>query len=151
MKLCNDPDADRSSSGSPRRRVRRVRRGTTLVEMAIVCPVVLVMLIGTIVAGLGVFRWTQVAALAQESARYASVHGPRYAYFQRARLVTTEDLMRDVIRPRIQGMDTNRLNCQLSWDESCTVATVSIQYQWMPESLFGGMELARTAQILVSY
>ena len=44
-----------------------------------VYPVTILLLLGTVVLGLGVFRYQQVQCLAREGARYASVHGPQYA------------------------------------------------------------------------
>ena len=40
------------------------RRGTTTVEFAITCPIVFFLVFATIIGGLGVFRYQQVAALA---------------------------------------------------------------------------------------
>ena len=62
-----------------RRANSQKRRGATLVEAAIVYSVLFQLLIGMIVGGLGVFRYQQVASLAREGARYASVRGTQYA------------------------------------------------------------------------
>lgn len=53
----------------------RPSRGTNAVEAAIALPVAFLLILGTCVIGLGVFRYQQVASLAREGARYASVHG----------------------------------------------------------------------------
>jgi Flp pilus assembly protein TadG len=55
------------------------RRGMSIVECAMVYPLAILLLMGTIIIGLGVFRFQQLQALAREGARYASVHGPSYA------------------------------------------------------------------------
>ena len=55
------------------------RSGTTVVEAAIVFSAVFVLLIGILVAGMGVVRYQEVAHIARETARYASVHGNQYA------------------------------------------------------------------------
>ena len=44
-----------------------------------VYPVAILLLMGTLIMGLGVFRYQQLQFLAREGARYASVHGPTYA------------------------------------------------------------------------
>ncbi len=53
-------------------------RGAAAVETAIVLPVVLMFTIGLCIFGLGVYRYQQVATLAREGARYASVRGSQY-------------------------------------------------------------------------
>jgi Flp pilus assembly protein TadG len=58
-----------------RKIVRRLRRGATLIEFGIVCPVVLFTLFAIIVGSMGVSRYQQVAAMARQGARYASLHG----------------------------------------------------------------------------
>lgn len=54
------------------------RPAATVVECAIVYPGVFLLLLGLIVGGLGVFRYQQVAHLAHEAARHASVRGGQY-------------------------------------------------------------------------
>lgn len=48
--------------------------GQTLVEFALVFPVFLMVLLGIIVLGLGVFYQQQVASASRDAARYAAVH-----------------------------------------------------------------------------
>jgi Flp pilus assembly protein TadG len=56
---------------------RRIRddRGVNLVEFAVASPVFLLTLLGTIIFATGAWRYNMVADLAQEGARWASVHG----------------------------------------------------------------------------
>ena len=61
-----------------RDRGARRRWGGTLVEGAVVGSLSLMLLLGTVVVGLGVFRYQQVADLAREGTRYAAVHGPTW-------------------------------------------------------------------------
>jgi hypothetical protein len=49
-------------------------RGQALVELALVLPLFLMILIGIIVLGIGVFYQQQVTNAAREAARYASIH-----------------------------------------------------------------------------
>ena len=64
-------------------RIRRTlgipRRGATAVEAAFVLPVAFTFIIGMVVMGFLVYYYYQVASLAREGARYASVHGTQYA------------------------------------------------------------------------
>lgn len=57
------------------RRGRRCRRGATLVETAIVLPVVLLVVLGTIEVGIAVHTRNMAAWIARETARHAAVHG----------------------------------------------------------------------------
>lgn len=50
------------------------RQGQTLVELALIMPVFLMVLLGIVVLGVGVFYNQQLANAAREGARYASVH-----------------------------------------------------------------------------
>jgi len=55
------------------------RRGATVVESAVVYPVTFLLFLGLIVGGMGVFRYQEMASLAREAARFAAVHGGKYA------------------------------------------------------------------------
>jgi hypothetical protein len=48
-------------------------------EAALVFPVALAFVFGLLIGGIGIFRYHQVAHIARETARYASVHGAQYA------------------------------------------------------------------------
>jgi Flp pilus assembly protein TadG len=54
------------------------RRGATVFECAIVYPVTFFLILGLVIGGMGIFRYQQVAHLAHEAARFASVHGGNY-------------------------------------------------------------------------
>jgi hypothetical protein len=56
--------------GGPRRAIR----GQTMVELALVAPLFLMVLVGIITFGIGVFYQQQITNAAREAARYASVH-----------------------------------------------------------------------------
>jgi len=56
----------RRKDGSP--------RGQTMVEMALVFPLFLIVFMGTIVIGIGVFYQQQITNAAREAARYAAIH-----------------------------------------------------------------------------
>src|SRR5437868_5783349 len=94
------------------------RRGITLVEAAIVYPVVLLLTIGLCVVGLGVFRYQQVAAVAREGARWASVRGGQWAADGPSRTLTTSDDIRTyAVVPHAAGLDTsaNTLTCTVAY------------------------------------
>ena len=57
------------------RRAPQRRSGATLVECAFVYPTVFLLFVGLLVGAAGIFRYSQLASLTREAARYASVHG----------------------------------------------------------------------------
>src|SRR5262245_11672168 len=77
----------------------RRRRGARLVGFALVYS--LLILYGILIGGLDVFRYQQVALLAREGARRASVHGARYAKETGLPAAMESDLREQVIRPRV--------------------------------------------------
>ena len=104
----------------------RSRRGVHLVESAIVYPIVLLLLIGVLVVGLGVFRYQQMASLARDGARWASVRGGRYqtdlnpeGASTLPKAATPADV-RDYIESRAVLLDLNpeALDVQVSWDQT---------------------------------
>ena len=74
-------------------RNRPHRRGAAMLEAAVVYPVTMLLLIGTVVLGIAVFRYEQVQSLAREGARYASVHGPTYASQQNSSYATSATVL----------------------------------------------------------
>lgn len=54
--------------------LKRVARGQTLVETALVMPWFLMVIFGIVILGMGVFYQQQIANAAREGARYAAVH-----------------------------------------------------------------------------
>jgi Flp pilus assembly protein TadG len=119
-----------------RRPLRHRRQGAAVVEMALVLPLVMLMTIGLCVAELAVFRYHQVAALAHESARWASVHGKNYARRSNKPVATTDDILKYVIAPRAVGLDRSKLTPELKWNENFTAVSVTVNYQWAPEFAF---------------
>lgn len=135
-----------------RRPLRNKRKGATLVELAIVLPLVVLMSIGLCVAELAVFRYQQVAALAHESARWAAVHGKNYARRSQKPIATTNDILKNVIEPRAVGLDLNRLTPVLKWNDNFTAVSVTVSYQWAPQTaLFVPKTFTCTAVSLSSY
>lgn len=132
------------------RRPLRNRKGATLVEMAIVLPPLMLMGIGLCVAELGVFRYHQVASLAHESARWASVHGKNYARRAKKPIASTNDILNNVIEPRATGLDLSKLTSVLEWNENFTAVTVTVSYQWTPEALFFAPKTFTCAAVALS-
>ena len=130
------------------------RRGAAMVEAAVVYPVTLLLLIGTIVLGLGIFRYEQVQSLAREGARYASVRGPDYvASGTGTSMASTSDVMNYL---NTNGFSTglSGLACtSVSYSSAtlpCTVS-VTLTYAWNPEVYFKSMTWTVTSTAMVTY
>jgi Flp pilus assembly protein TadG len=136
--------------------VRRLPRrdGVTVLECAVVFPLLFILVMGLIIAGIGVFRYQEVAALAREGARWVSVRGQSYQFYTGQKPATPKDVYDNVIKPRSVALDQSRLKYQVTWDpdnrQKATV-TVRIDYQWIPEAFLGGISLSSTARTMVSY
>jgi Flp pilus assembly protein TadG len=146
----------------PRRNSNRHRRGSTMVETALVLPVVLMLTLGTCVVGLGIYRYEQVASLAREGARYASVHGTQYASDTGNAAATAATIYQNAILPMAVGLDTTNLTSSVTWNTSNSPTSgsppvynnvsVTVTYQWTPELyITGPINLTSTSVMPMSY
>ncbi len=130
------------------------RRGTTAVECSLVYPVLFLLLIGVIVGGLGVFRYQEVASLAREGARYASVHGAMYEFSTGHAAATPTDVYNNAIKPRTVSLDPSKLSYSVTWNtdnrQGSTVQVI-VSYQWIPEAYLSGITLSSTSVMPMSY
>jgi Flp pilus assembly protein TadG len=140
-----------------RRHSQYRRQGATLVETALVYPVFLLLTIAVIVVGLGVFRYNQVADLAREGARWASVRGTQYAS-DTGNPAYTSTTVRSYVRGLAAGLDPNSLTVTTSPSaapDSSTVGkntvSVTVSYSWVPEAYFGGVTLTSRSVMTMSY
>ena len=149
---------------------RRRRRGTVLVESAMIYPILFLMILGIILLGIGVFRYQQVAHIAREAARWASVHGARYAQETGQPAATVNDVYNNVIVPQAAGMGLDNLNYSVTWDTSnaqthttvvgsgsgSSVVTVTnnvivtVTYTWNT-GLFGSLPISSTSVTPMNY
>jgi len=133
-----------------------VRRGTSTVEAAVTYPVTILLLLGTVTLGLGVFRYQQIQALAREGARYASVHGPQYASDTGNAYATSATVL-SFVETLAVGLQTNNLTCTVTWNPTppttSTPSTVSVQlsYNWVPEGYFQPLTLTSQSVMPVTY
>jgi Flp pilus assembly protein TadG len=145
---------------------RRRRKGILAVEAGFTLPVLLFLLLATVVGGYGVFRYQQVAHLAREGARYASVHGTQYEQDTGNAAATAQDVYNNAILPNAVGLDTSQLSYCVSWNagnapsqpgsdyEKATTnaVTVTVSYQWLPELfLVGPITLSSSSTVPMSY
>jgi Flp pilus assembly protein TadG len=133
------------------RKLAAQRRGMSVVECAAIFPVTILLMIGTIIMALGIFRYQQVQSLAREGARYASVHGPSYATATGNAEATASS-----VQTYVQGLavDLSGLSCtSVSYSATslpCTVS-VTLSYTWNPGNLFSSMTWTVTSTMAVTY
>jgi len=135
------------------RRLQR-RRGAALVETAFVFPVLIVLMIGLIVGALGVFRYQEVASLAREGARYASVRGAKFAQTTGQPAATPDDVYTSAIQPKMVSLDPALMGYSVSWspdNRQGSTVTCTVTYRWLPEILLGGINLSSTSVMPMSY
>jgi Flp pilus assembly protein TadG len=147
-----------------RRHSPRHRRGATLVEAALVYPTVFMLILGAIVAGLGVSRAQQMALLAREGARYASVRGAQFAT-DTGNAAATSTAIQTYVRGKAAGMNTGSLTVTTTWNTSNSLThtsgsppstikntvSVTVSYPWVPEAYFGGVTLSSTSVMTMAY
>jgi Flp pilus assembly protein TadG len=85
------------------------------VETAVVMPVVMMFILGTFSVGMGIYYYQQVASLAREGARYASVHGTQYAQDTGNAVATASDVYDNAIKPMAAGLNPSKLSYQVEW------------------------------------
>lgn len=146
---------------------RSRRRGAVVVESAIIFPVVFFLLLGLIVGALGIYRYQEMAFLAQEGARYAAVRGNQYQKeVAGASAASSQDVYDKVIRPKAVALDLSKLSYSVTWTSSnepyTTVSnyekpvgntvTVTVTYEWLPKMyLVGPIRLRGTSTLPISY
>jgi hypothetical protein len=114
--------------------VSSARRGVTTAECGVVYSITLLLIMGTIIEGLGVFRYQQLSSLAREGARWASVRGATYQQETRQNAPTSQNVRDNVITPMMVGLDPAKLTCDLSMTSN--EASVTLTYSWTPEGFF---------------
>lgn len=145
------------------------RPAATVVEFAVIGPVILLLLLGLLIGGLGIFRYQQVARLARDASRWASVHGSDYALATKNSPATATDIYNQVIVPNATGMDLSKLSQPtVTWSTNnspyhvatttsgqqqnvANTVTVTITYKWIPEAFLGGITLSSTSVSVMSF
>src|SRR5262245_25531356 len=148
------------------RSTTRRRTAATVVECAIVYPVLFLFLLSLAVGGVGIFRYQEVASLSREAARYASTHGNNYR--QDAGLpvgdttVCSGDIYDNSIYPNIVALDPSSLSYTCSWPPVInqpdkgdnwpgSQVTVTVSYSWIPEIyLVGPITLTSTSSMPIT-
>jgi Flp pilus assembly protein TadG len=148
------------------RRYAPRRRGSVATESVVVMPVLVFLVLATLVGGYGVFRYQQIALLAREGARYASVHGGQYQLETGNSAATAQDVYNNAILPYAVNLEPSQLSYSVTWNannmpysvngdyETPTnnTVTVTVNYNWFPEAyLVGPIVLSSTSTMPMSY
>ena len=143
------------------------RRAATTVEFAVVAPLTFLLLLGLLIGGMGIFRYQEMAHLAREASRWASVHGTQYATDTGKPAATANDVYQNVISNQAAALDLSKLTYSVTWNTSnspyhttivnnavvpvTNTVTVTVTYQWIPEAFLGGITLSSTSVSTMSY
>jgi Flp pilus assembly protein TadG len=141
------------------------RRGASLVEAALVYPIVFLLTFGVVILAMGVYRYQMVAALAREGARWASVHGGQYAQDTGNAMATPSTVFSNAIQPMAVGLDTSQLTYNVSWTNATempifndasgnpvtNMVTVTVNYHWVPIMYLSPMNMSSTSVMAMQY
>jgi Flp pilus assembly protein TadG len=143
------------------------RTAVTTVECAIVFPLTFLLLMGIVVGGSGMFRYQEMAHLARTAARYAATHGASWARETGNTPVTPTDIYNATVVPGAVALDLSKLTYSVTYNTSSDVyhtitvngqvvgvyntVSVTLTYQWIPESYLGGISLSSTSVMPMSY
>jgi Flp pilus assembly protein TadG len=139
------------------------RAGASAVEFAVVAPVAFLFVLALVIGGMGIFRYQELASVAREASRWASVRGAQYQQDTGQPAATAQDVYNNVIAPNAIGMDTTKLSYSVTWNADnrpyhttivnnqlvpvSNTVTVTLTYQWVPEAFFGGYTLTSTSTL----
>jgi Flp pilus assembly protein TadG len=146
------------------RPLRTQRRGTVLVETAIVFSVVIALTVGMVVVGLGIFSYQQTAWMAREGARWISMRGSQYNTDTGNAVATTSSLKQYL--SHLGDLDSvtvylgNNSDGWTLWDSCSSWPTtnassgnqnwvkVKVTYHWT--AYLGNITMGSTAQVPMS-
>jgi Flp pilus assembly protein TadG len=148
-----------------RRQTRR--RGATLVEIAVILPLMLLLMLAAIDTASGVYRYQQVATLAREGARYASVHAGMYSVEKSKPVATADETKTKAVVPRAANLDPAQIICTLTWVHGSSYpwsvsndmggrktnsVRFTVTYPWKSLFLLGNtITLTSTSEMTISY
>ncbi len=130
------------------------RHAAHIPECAIAYSSIMLLMFGLIVGGLGVFRYQEVASLAREGSRYASVHGAAYNQATGKPAATAADVYNNAILPKAVALDPSLLTYNVTWNpdnNQGSTVTVKVTYNWIPEAFLPSMYLSSTSTAVVQY
>jgi Flp pilus assembly protein TadG len=129
------------------------RSGAALVEAAFVLPVLFFLVFVIISGAMMVIAADEVAGVAREGARYASVRGTSYATNTKQPAATAADVA-GYVKGLGATLDPARMTCTTTWQGSNSpgqYVTVEVHYQWPGLGPFKAREFVNRSTMLVSY
>ena len=136
------------------------RTGAVTVEVAIVGPIIIFLILGVMGGAIGVFRYQQVALLAREGARWASVRGQQYSASLHDDSATAEEIYEAAVKPMSVGMRESDLSYEISWPKFAdgnddkrqgNLVTVTVRYKWSMPPIFVPIEIKSTSKMPISF
>ena len=123
----------------------RRRPAAALIENAFVLSVLFFLLVGITIGGISIMRYQEVAALAREGARWASVHGGQYQA-ETGKAAATQASIDTYIRSLAVGLDPHQLQpTVVTWNTS------NMPTRYNPNSNPPGQLIANTVSVTVNY
>jgi Flp pilus assembly protein TadG len=130
------------------------RSGAVMVETALVLPALFMFLAGTITVGMGIYYYEQVASLAREGARQASVHGSDYAAENNTTAWGTTEITNAVtaLATGLNPADITVTASPSTVGDPGTTIDVTVSYSWTPLMYISGpITLSSTSELVVTY
>jgi hypothetical protein len=139
-----------------------------MVEAAVVLPILICLIVGTMMGALAIFTNTQIAMLTREGARYAAVHGGQWAAESGSPLTTSTSILNNAIMPLAPGINSSQLtlvgptyanasqmplypNTLSPGNFIQNTVTITLMYQWKPLIIFPTLTLSSTSTMPVVY
>jgi hypothetical protein len=129
-------------------------------------PVAFFFLLALFTGAMGIFRYQELASIAREASRWASVHGAQYRQDTGNPAATAQDVYNNVIAPNAVCLDLSQLSYSVTWNTDNrpynaiivnnqwvpvrNTVTVTLTYQWIPEVYLGGYTLTSTSTVPVT-
>jgi Flp pilus assembly protein TadG len=129
------------------------RGAAVAVESAIVLPIALVVMFAIVSGALAVFTYQEVASLARDGARAASVHGYEWSQSTANPAWTATDVYNNAIAPQFVNIDPTQLTYSVNWlpdNRQGSYVSVTVTYQ-MSMPIYGTMTFSSTATQLVTW
>jgi Flp pilus assembly protein TadG len=135
------------------RRGGRSRIGALTVEAALVIPVFVLLLLGIIIGGIGVFQYQQTACLAREGSRWTSVRGADYQKDTDLPSPTKADIWAQAILPLAVNLDPSQLTITVVWVNQAT--NQAIDWDAAPKDVRSltplGEYVTNTVRVTITY
>jgi len=129
------------------------RRAVVAVESAIVLPIALTVIFAIVAGALSIYVYQEVASLAREGSRYASVHGSNHCQDAGVSATTSADVYNNAIVPYMVDMDPNQLTYTVTWSpdhKQGSYVTVTVSYV-MSVPVYGSMTFTSTSTMMVTW